>query len=70
MNGFEKLRQKQSEMSDKELADLADKQIDNLVKKGDKAITMNVPPEITDTDLLLCELVRRFRIAKHIEKNS
>ena len=56
----EQLKEKQAAMSDNDLIDLVLKQISKLAKTGGASHTMCVPPEITDTDMLLCELVKRF----------
>ena len=52
---------KQSEMKDDELIELVQEEISKLCKTGGKSLRMCVPPMITDTDMLLCELVRRYK---------
>lgn len=54
------LRKKQEAMSNEELMELAEKQISELARTGGRSHKMTVPPEITDTDMLFSELVRRF----------
>jgi hypothetical protein len=54
----EEFAQKQAAISDKELIELADHEICKLAKTG--SITMSVPPEVTDTDMLFSELIKRF----------
>ena len=49
-----------AKLSDIELAEMAHKEISNLAKTGGKSFKMCVPPEITDSDMLLSELVTRF----------
>lgn len=61
MTKDEQFRLKQSQMPDKELAELARKEVSKLCKTGGKSIRMCVPPMITDTDMVLCELIRRFK---------
>ena len=56
----EQFRLKQQEMSDKKLAELARNEVSKLCKTGGKSLTMCVPPMITDTDMILCEVIRRF----------
>jgi len=51
---------KQRSMSDKELIENVKKQISELAKTGGKSHRMCVPPQVTDTDMLLSELVRRY----------
>jgi hypothetical protein len=49
-----------SEIPDKELRIRCKDQLSNLCRSGGKSFTMTVPPEITDTDMLLLELLLRF----------
>lgn len=51
----------QAAMSDAELAELAEKEVHNLAGSYGKSFRMCVPPMITDTDMLLCELIKRFK---------
>ena len=51
---------KQQQMPDKELIELAINEVSNLCKTGGKSLKMCVPPMIRDTDMLLCEVIRRF----------
>jgi hypothetical protein len=51
---------KQAEMSNEELIKLADKQVSELAKTGGRSHKMSVPPQITDTDMIFCELIKRF----------
>jgi len=62
----EQFEAKQAAMSDKELIDLVEKQISELAKTGGRSHRMCVPPMITDTDMLFCELVRRFKEVKQL----
>lgn len=57
----ELFEEKQQAMSDNELIELVQKEISKLAKKRGKSHTMCVPPMITDTDMLLSEMVRRFK---------
>ena len=57
----EMFRNKQKEVPDAELAELAREEISKLCKTGGKSLTMTVPPRVDDTDMLLCELIRRFK---------
>ena len=61
----EEFDKRRSEISDDELIILVDEQINKLCETGGKSFTMSVPVKITDTDMLLCEIVKRFR-----EKNK
>ena len=56
----EQFRLKQQEMPDKELAELARNEVSQLCKTGGKSIKMCVPPMVTDSDMLLCEVIQRF----------
>ena len=48
-------------MSDAELAEKCEKLIFDFDENGEKNWTRSVPPNVNDYDMLLCELVRRFR---------
>lgn len=60
---IEELHQKQAEMSNKELIELAKKQVSELARTGGRSHKMCVPPMITDTDMLFSELIRRFELS-------
>ena len=56
-------------MDDKTLIALVEKTITDLAKTGGRSHRMTVPPQIDDTDMLLSELVERYKNAlKKIEK--
>jgi len=59
---IEKLQQMQAEMPDEVLIKKAEHQISELAKTGGRSHIMCVPPEITDTDMILSELVRRYKL--------
>lgn len=56
----EQFAQQQAEMSNKELIDLCHKQVSELARTGGRSHRMTVPPMVTDTDMLFCELLKRF----------
>ena len=56
----EDFEKRQAAMSDKELIELAHKEISELCKTGGRSLRMCVPPMITDTDMVLCEVIKRF----------
>jgi hypothetical protein len=58
----EQFQEKQSQMSNEELISLAKEEISILCKTGGKSIKMSVPPSVKDTDMLICELIKRFSI--------
>lgn len=58
---IEEFKAKQAAMSDAELAELAEKEVRSLDRTYGKSLRMCVPPMITDTDMLLCELINRFK---------
>lgn len=60
MTKDEQFRLKQKEMSDKELVELARNEVSKLCKTGGRSLTMCVPPMVTDTDMILYEVIRRF----------
>ena len=57
----EQFEQKQAEITDKELHDLVRTELSKLCKTGGKSLTMCVPPMFTDTDMLISELLDRFK---------
>jgi hypothetical protein len=57
----EQFEKKQAAISDKELIELAEKQVTELAKTGGRSHRMCVPPMITDTDMIFCELIKRFK---------
>jgi len=59
----EELQAKQDAMSNDALIGFAEDQVSKLAETGGKSHTMCVPPEITDTDMLFSELIRRFKKA-------
>ena len=34
----------------------------NLLNTGGSSHKMSVPPQITDTDMIFCELIKRFKV--------
>lgn len=54
----------QEEMTDLELIELAEKEVSKLAETGGKSITMTVPVEVTDTDMILSEVIKRFKKLK------
>jgi hypothetical protein len=63
---LERLNQLQSEMSDETLISLVENEISKLCKTGGKSFKMCVPVMPEDTDMLLSELVKRYK--KTLEK--
>lgn len=61
MTPDERFEAKQAAMSDAELAELCEKEIHKLARTGGRSYRMCVPPMVTDTDMLYCELIKRFR---------
>jgi hypothetical protein len=59
---FKKFIEKQSQISDKELIKLATKEVRLLAKTGGKSHKMTVPPSPEDTDMIFCELIKRFKM--------
>ncbi len=57
----EQFRAKQQAMSDQDLIEKAETMITELARTYGKSHTMSIPPMITDTDMLLSELVRRYK---------
>lgn len=63
----EEFEHKQKEMPTGELIELCEKEVSNLCKSGGKSIKMTVPPSVNDTDMLLCEALKRL---KHYHKEQ
>lgn len=68
MTKDEEFALKQEKMSNLELSELVRKEISKLCQTGGKSLTLCVPPMVTDTDMLLCEMLRRFKILSKIDK--
>lgn len=64
MNKTQLFEAKQAEMSDSELIELAHREVCELASSYGKSHKMTIPPMVTDTDMLLGELIRRFK-TKH-----
>lgn len=59
---LEEFELKQSKMSDIELINLCQKEVGELASTYGKSLTMTIPPSIKDTDMLLSELIKRFKM--------
>ena len=59
----ERLKELQTEMSNETLIKLVEKTITDLALTGGRSHRMTVPPQIDDTDMLLSEMVKRFKSA-------
>jgi hypothetical protein len=57
----EEFEKRRSEMSNEELIERAEKEVSELVRTYGKSHRMCIPPMITDTDMILSELIRRFK---------
>lgn len=58
----EEFELKQSKMSDSELINLCHKEVGELASTYGKSHRMTIPPMVTDTDMLLSELIKRFKM--------
>ena len=58
----EEFELKQSKMSDSELINLCQKEVGELASTYGKSHKMTIPPSIKDTDMLLSELIKRFKM--------
>lgn len=52
---------RRTEMDDKILIRLCEKAISDLSKTNGHSFRMCIPPMVTDTDMILSELVKRFK---------
>lgn len=57
----EEFQESLKNVSNEVLIDQCDKAVSEMCKNGMKAFTMCVPPRLTDTDIILSELIRRFK---------
>jgi len=57
----EKFEIQQAEMQDGDLIKLVEDKLRLLCKTGGKSLTMTVPPRTDDFDMLVCELIRRYK---------
>ena len=56
----EEFNKKCSETSNEDLIKYANKELSNLCNTGGKSIHMSVPPQVTETDMVFSELIKRF----------
>lgn len=63
MTKTEEFEQRKAEMSNEELIERAEKEASELARTYGKSHRMCIPPMITDTDIILSELIRRFKSA-------
>ena len=61
MTTLEIFEQKQAAMTDKELCELVDKELSKLCETYGKSFTMSIPPRITDADMVIGEMLKRFK---------
>ena len=59
----DKFEEDQANMHDGTLVKLVEDKLRLLCKTGGKSLTMSVPPRIDDFDMLVCELIRRYKQA-------
>lgn len=57
----EEFKRRQAEMSNEELIELAEKEVSELARTYGKSHKMCIPPMVTDTDMILTEIIRRFK---------
>ena len=61
MDKTEKFFEDQKSMSDTELYECTRDGLSKLCMSGGSSLTMHVPPRIDDFDMLVSELLRRFK---------
>jgi hypothetical protein len=57
----EEFKQKLSAIPDKELVEMVEKTLTELCKTGGRSFVMCVPPKLTDTDIIISEVINRFK---------
>ena len=50
-----------ADIPNNELIDMVSKEVSKLAKTYGKSFTMGVPPRVTDTDMIITELVSRYK---------
>ena len=56
----ERFQLKQKGMPDRELVQRSNKEIERLCKTGGKSFTISIPVRVTDSDIILSEVIRRL----------
>lgn len=67
MTKEEEFNQKLKEITNEELAEMASDAIQKMCESGGRSFTMCVPVQLTDTDIILSELVKRFNAASNMD---
>jgi len=57
----EEFEAEQRAIPDDRLAEMAQNALSRLCETGGRSITMTVPPRVDDTDMIISELIRRFK---------
>ena len=52
---------KQAEVSDTELINTIETKLSKLCKTGGRSLSMSIPPQVSDIDMAICELIRRYK---------
>jgi hypothetical protein len=52
---------KQAEVSDTKLIETIETKLSKLCKTGGRSLSMSVPPQVSDMDMAICELIRRYK---------
>lgn len=63
MSKEEEFRKKQSDMPDEELLSKCREELSKLCKTGGRSLTMHIPPQVDDIDMLFSELMRRYKLS-------
>lgn len=66
----EKLNNELASISDQELYNSCIFILSDICSNGLKNFTMTVPPQVTDSDMLLGELLKRFKEDKKLNKHE
>lgn len=57
----EEFEKRLKEMSDDDIIEKAEQAVSELAQSYGKSFTMHIPPHINDTDMILSEIIRRFK---------
>ncbi|NQY42633.1 MAG: hypothetical protein HRT87_04730 [Legionellales bacterium] len=66
MTREQQFRKKQQSVPDLELIETVETKLHKLCETGGKSLTMSVPPMVTDFDMAVCEMIRRFKESKNL----
>lgn len=61
MSGYKEFLEKRATMSNGDLVELCEEELRKMCITGGKSFRTSIPLQVSDTDILFAELVRRFK---------